>query len=251
MGLINCQECKAEISSTATACPKCGAPNKKHLSKAQIIVGLLVGIAAIVYLASDDNSNTQHTLGSQDITPTTKADEPQDTEAAKIIRELESQREFFKPGSYAEGDIPKGEYAFVSPQGGYFEEKRAGEILANQNFASFGYVYVNGIGDVTAHGFLIKADRLPVLGFSGAKAAYEAVSKTADHTYSGYYHVGRDIQPGTYIVESTGEAYISVNSGPVGKSEILNNDNFNGSKTVRLRDGQYLELNRASIRAKN
>lgn len=52
MGLIACRECKAEISDTASSCPKCGAklPSsilKKVLIGIGVLVVLLVAILAL------------------------------------------------------------------------------------------------------------------------------------------------------------------------------------------------------------
>jgi len=153
----------------------------------------------------------------------------------------------FLPGTYAQGTIPKGEYIFVSERGGYYAEERDGEILDNENFDSFGYVYNHAIGDITTHRLLISEGALVELGASGAKDIYMRLTKKSEYNFSGHYKVGSDIQPGRYIVESAGEAYMEVNHGPIGNGEIINNDNFKGTKSVTLRDGQYLKLNRASI----
>ena len=45
MGLITCKECKAEISDTATSCPKCGAKRPSSMGKKILIgIGLLVAL---------------------------------------------------------------------------------------------------------------------------------------------------------------------------------------------------------------
>lgn len=46
MSLINCIECDAEISDTATACPKCGARTKKKSSALPIVVGAALFVLA-------------------------------------------------------------------------------------------------------------------------------------------------------------------------------------------------------------
>lgn len=45
MGLITCNECKGPVSSSATACPKCGAPVPKKTSTLTWIVGGTLAIA--------------------------------------------------------------------------------------------------------------------------------------------------------------------------------------------------------------
>ncbi len=153
----------------------------------------------------------------------------------------------FKPGTYAKGHIPKGDYAFVSPKGGYFSEEFNGQILANENFASFGYVYVQGIGDITTRGYLISMEGLKQLSQSGALSIYKSMTNSADYNFSGYYKVGLDIDPGSYKLTSSSDGYVSIESGPLGHSKTIRNDIFNGEKTVSVSSGQYLVVTRASI----
>lgn len=61
----------------------------------------------------------------------------------------------FDIGSYIKGDIPAGEYAFISFDGSgsyYVEEDTAGSILDNENFNSFGYVHVHEEGNLETRG---------------------------------------------------------------------------------------------------
>jgi hypothetical protein len=152
-----------------------------------------------------------------------------------------------KPGTYSKGSIPKGEYVFVGPKGGYFSEEYNGQILANENFASFGYVYVQGLGDITTRGYLISMDDLKKLGNTGALEIYKTIIKEAGYNFSGYYKVGLDIEPGTYELESSSDGYVSVESGPLGRSKTVKNDIFQGKKTINILAGQYLKVNRATI----
>lgn len=155
----------------------------------------------------------------------------------------------FLPGSYAAGKIPKGEYIFVSDKGGYYAEERDGQIIDNENFNSFGYVFNHAIGDITSHGALISVSAIKELGISGAKELYELITKQKNYSFSGHYKAGVDIPAGRYFIESAGQAYMEVNQGPVGNGKILSNANFNGTKTINLRDGQYLKIHNASIAA--
>jgi hypothetical protein len=45
MPLITCHECSKEISTTATACPHCGAPRQAESQAAKWVIGILGGIA--------------------------------------------------------------------------------------------------------------------------------------------------------------------------------------------------------------
>ncbi len=156
----------------------------------------------------------------------------------------------FDTGSYIKGDIPKGEYAFVTfdVSGEYYSEEDAGgNIIDNENFDSFGYVEVHEAGNIDNNGVLVKVDALDELEVSGAKELYEILNDTEDYMDSGWYKVGVDIDPGEYVIESFGDGYVAVVSGPVGNNEIINNENFNGRYSVNVQEGQYLVISRGTI----
>ena len=68
-----------------------------------------------------------------------------------------------------------------------------------------------------------------------------------NYQQSAYYKVGIDIPSGTYVLESYGSGYVAIMSGPVGKSDIIDNENFDGRYSVTVTDGQYLKVSRANI----
>ena len=49
MGLITCRECKAEISDSASSCPKCGAKKPTSIGKT---VAIVIGVGVILFLAA-------------------------------------------------------------------------------------------------------------------------------------------------------------------------------------------------------
>ena len=168
---------------------------------------------------------------------------------AKISSLIDSGKAY-DTGSYISGEVAKGEYAFVKFKGSgsyYEEEDKAGEILDNENFSSFGYVKVHGVGNLETRGVLININSFEELGVTGAKEIYEKINDVSDYLESGYYKVGVDIQPGKYTLESLGSGYYAILTGPVGNSDIVSNDNFNGKKQITVRSGQYLELSRVQI----
>lgn len=156
----------------------------------------------------------------------------------------------YDTGTYSKGEVTKGEYAFIKfdGSGSYYEElDRAGDIIDNENFSSFGYVKVHGVGEIETRGVLIDINSFSELGVTSAKEIYEKLNNIKEYYESGYYKVGVDIKPGTYTIESIGKGYFAILSGPVGNSDIIKNDNFSGKKQVTLRNGQYLELSRVQI----
>jgi hypothetical protein len=78
------------------------------------------------------------------------------------------------------------------------------------------------------------------------KQIYEILNNQTDYHDGGYYKVGVDIPAGQYVLESYGSGYWAVMTGPVGSSDIVDNDNFNGRASVNVRDGQYLTISRSS-----
>ena len=156
----------------------------------------------------------------------------------------------YDTGSYIKGDIPQGEYVFSTFDGAsqYYAEKDAsGNIIDNENFDSFGYVQVHEAGNIETQGVLISIDALDKLEVSGAKELYGVLNRQEDYWDAGYYKVGKDIEPGEYVIESYGEGYVSVETGPVGNSNIVMNENFNGKYAVNVQEGQYLKVSRAKI----
>lgn len=149
----------------------------------------------------------------------------------------------FDTGSYIKGDIPEGEYAFVTFQGSgqyYAEKDSAGNIIDNENFDSFGYVYVHGVGNISNDGVLINTNSFETLGVSSAKEIYEIVNNVENYKESAWYKIGTDLPAGSYVIESYGEGYVAVMSGPIGKNDIIDNEIFNGRHQVTVSNGQYL-----------
>lgn len=166
------------------------------------------------------------------------------------IFELMDEGRVFDAGSYIPGDIPEGEYIFskFDGSGQYYAEKELnGNIIDNENFDSFGYVYVHGVGNIETGGVLISVDDLDEIEASGAKEIYEILNSTTSYKDSGYYKVGVDIDPGEYVIESVGRGYVAVMSGPVGNSDIVNNENIDGRFAVSVQEGQYLKVSGAAI----
>ena len=272
-----CPECGKENLDSTNFCENCGAAipnlnngNKKRGLPVWVIILIVVGVVfflliGCVAIFSSDSTNSSNEGNGSEITssPTSYGNNRTTTErttTSKIYKDsdlmlvnvvaLMGEKLAFDTGDYQKGDIPAGEYAFVKFKGAgsyYEEEDSAGNILDNENFDSFGYVKVHGKGDITTGGVLININAFDRLGVSSAKEIYEKLNDTSNYFDAGYYKVGVDIPAGTYTVESYGSGYYAILSGPVGSSDIVKNDNFNGKKTVTVRKGQYLEVSRSSI----
>lgn len=205
---------------------------------------------------------TEASSSETDVEEVADEDIEEDTEEVEVI-ELTPREEMiqklvdlfdegvaFDTGDYAKGDIPKGEYAFVSfdNNGGYYSEVDAsGSIIDNANFDSFGYVQVHEAGEVETRGVLVHLEALDILEVTGAKDLYEIINEIEDYTDGGWYKVGMDIEPGEYTLESYGSGYVAIMSGPVGDSDIISNERFEEEHTVNVSGDDYLEFSRATI----
>ncbi len=212
--------------------------------------GIVPLFVLLVFLVTGCNSNQISTnVSTAPTSKTTTVTTPlilsdSDIMINKIVRLMETDLAF-DSGDYIKGDIPKGEYVFIKYQGSgqyYSEEDAAGNIIDNENFDSFGYVYVHEVGNISNGGVLVNITSLNTLGVSGAKELYEIVNDVLDYQQSGLYKVGYDIAPGSYTVESFGSGYYAILDGPIGKHDIIDNDNFNGKSNINLKDGNYLKL---------
>lgn len=158
----------------------------------------------------------------------------------------------FASGMYKIGqDMPAGEYKLFSTGGlagiSYFEIAKDStntleSIIANDNFFSFTYV------TVTEEQYFKFTDARAVPAGDAEK------SGPVDGKYSsGMYKVGVDIPAGEYKVlpneDSTlGYGYFEItNSSRHAFDDIVSNDNFEDSRYVTLKDGQYLKLSEAHI----
>lgn len=195
--------------------------------------------------SNEDNSMNENSTETNDDSILKESD----IMTSKIVT-LIHEGKAYDTGSYTKGEVTKGEYAFIKFDGSgsyYEEEDRAGNIIDNENFDSFGYVKVHDAGNLETRGVLINIDSFSELGVTGAKEIYEKMNDISDYHESGYYKVGVDIKPGNYEIESIGNGYYAIMSGPVGNSDIVKNDNFNGKKQITVKSGQYLELSRVEI----
>jgi hypothetical protein len=217
----------------------------------------VIGVIAVIMIASNGSTNNKDTSGNNGSSQSTQKEETpaEQTRKSKLMTDilaLVGEGKAFDTGSHAAGQIPVGEYAFIPISSGsnYYSEKDAsGNIVDNENFSSFGWVYVNGVGNIETRGVLVKAGDFAVLGVTSAKEMYIVLNDMAtDYNQGGYYKVGVDLPAGKYRLSSIGgSGYVSINSGGVGKSTIIDNESFDGSYDISVSDGQFISLSRASI----
>ena len=239
--------------------------NNKTIKLLQIIIPIVLFIIFFICIPTDNMLLENDSSYSKDeITENNSGQEKEETqkkeltESEKMIIKISSLINAglaYDTGSYIKGDITPGEYVFVKfiGSGSYYCEKDlAGNIVDNENFDSFGYVKVHGVGNLETQGVLVNVSALEQLGVSGGKQLYEILNEQINYSQGGYYKVGTDLESGNYVVESIGgSGYYSINSGPVSNSDIIDNDNFSGRVAVSLTNGQYIEVSRATITKQN
>lgn len=229
----------------------------KWSKNVKIAVTVVVSIIMLPFFIGIMSAPTNSPQGSNQASeaPAVQETKKEESKTAKElmlenINGLIGTKEAFDTGSYVKGDIPAGEYAFMPFAGSgkyYSEEDSAGNIIDNENFDSFGYVHVQGAGNIQTQGVLIKVDVFEKLGVKSAKEIYEKLNDATDYKDSAMYKVGVDIVPGTYTVESYGQGYVEVMSGPVGNSDIVDNEIFNGKYSVSVSAGQYLKVSKGKL----
>lgn len=227
------------------------------MKKNLLIILLLVVSLTLTGCGSNSNNSNQTNSESNSNTNSNSKEEtkPRElTESEKMIVSISgliSEGLAYDTGDYIKGDITPGEYAFVKFDGSgsyYSEEDAAGNIIDNENFDSFGYVKVHGVGSVKTRGVLVNINAFERLNVTGAKQLYEILNNQKNYNQGGYYKVGTDIEPGQYLLESIGgSGYWAIMTGPVGNSDIVNNDNYSGRASVNLRTGQYITISRSTI----
>lgn len=169
--------------------------------------------------------------------------------------EQTAEEEGYKSGMYKVGqDIPAGEYKLYSTGSftglSYFEVAKDStgtlqSIIANDNFYSFTYVTVKD-------GQYLKFTDARAVPVDRAKPSGPENGKYS----SGMYKVGFDIPPGEYQFfpedESTiGYGYYEITSSSSHSLEdIISNENFEAPRYITLKEGQYVNLSEAYIRAK-
>lgn len=231
------------------AFPK-GAKTALKVIGAIIILFVLIGI----FTSSGKKETQNNSQAGGSVQTAEKKEEPKSKTAQELMFEnisgLMSSKDAFDTGSYVKGDIPPGEYAFVPFEGSgqyYSEEDSAGNIIDNENFDSFGYVYVHGVGNIQTQGVLIKLSAFKKLDVKSTKEIYEKLNSLNNYKDSAMYKVGVDIAPGAYTIESYGEGYVEVMSGPVGNSEIIDNEIFKGKHSASVQTNQYLKISKGKI----
>lgn len=150
----------------------------------------------------------------------------------------------FEAGQYKVGlDISAGEYVLMATgsTSGYFSvssDPNGNDILFNDNFA------VNSIIEVR-NGEYVELSRCLAISAADFYSEY-----TIKENLSGVmYKVGYDIQPGEYkLIADSGKSGYYCIYGDARHDDIIANDNFDNSRYVSVKRGEYLVLSRCRIK---
>lgn len=174
-----------------------------------------------------------------------KVEENKKGETNKSVETANSATSFGE-GMYKVGvDVPSGEYMLIAQNGvGYFSinsSSSSDSILANDNFVGNSIITIE-------NGQYVTINRAKMYPMNNAPSLAPVNGILSD----GMYIVGKHIPVGEYkITPSSGQmGYFSINSGSTVSQlkNIIENGNFNGERYIKVNNGQYLKINRASIK---
>jgi len=202
-----------------------------------------IGICFVMFVMGVSNSTPSSNNSSQ--TTSTSAGNTVSVEAQKEPVQQTPKSNAIKQGQYKVGsDIPAGDYVLIANGGSaYFQistdsSGTLDSIIANDNFTSRSIVSVG------------EGQYFEFRGCSAYPYAQAPAVQPKDNVLeAGMYKVGTDIPAGEYKVESTGSSgYLEVSSNSSHSlNAIVANDNFQGSKYITVKDGQYLKLSYAKL----
>lgn len=150
-------------------------------------------------------------------------------------KEILSPTHPYENSTYKIGaDMPSGEYVLFTDSSGYFSvssDSSGNNILFNDNFKNNSIVTVKS-------GEYLELSRC----YAERIEDVTSLSTNAD----GMFLVGKHLSAGEYKLQATGKGYYCIYSDSRHK-EIVDNDNFENTTYVSVRNGQYLLLSRAKI----
>ena len=225
--------------------------NKKKYIIIAVVVLLIIGIAAggsdEVSTNKDKPSSTET---NQTTTPAptnnaTATPEPTAEPTTAITPEPTPATVTYKASTYKIGtDMPAGEYVIFNDGFAAYME------IAKDASGSFESIIAND--NISTHTIVTVKDGQYLKITGGYAMAIEDVP-TLDTTTEGMFKVGVHLKEGEYKVEvdensAIGYGYIEVskNNNHIFES-IVSNDNFEGTKYISVKKGQYLKLNGAHI----
>ena len=219
---------------------------KKGKSKAPAIAVIVAVIALIGIIGSTGDDNAEETNESYPLFSDTAPDlEGSKSSPAESDEPEDPGMTMYKEGQYKVGsDLPEGAYVLVctgsSAYFAYSTDANGDDIIENDNFEGHSIVDVqSGEYLEIKRCYAVPLDEVP--GFDPADG----------YLPEGCYIAGKHIAAGEYKVEMNPDAnyaaYVCVYSD-ARRTDIVTNDNFDGSRYITVEDGQMLVIKRASVK---
>ena len=234
---------------------------KKSHKKRNIIIAIVIifFIAGISEMGNDSNQSdpatspqalTQNEASSdnKEQQKNTDTEEPTSQPTQEPTPEPTPEIATYSAGTYKIGtDMPAGEYVlFVDGFSGYFSINKNSDgdldnIIANDNFIT---------------NTIITVKKGQYLQLNGAYAVPIKQAKELDTTKEGMFKVGTHLKAGEYKIEvdknsTAGYGYVEVSTDSTHTLDsVKTNDNFQGTKYITVKKGQYLKLSGAHIVSK-
>lgn len=228
-------------------------PVKKAIWKRWWFWGIVVIIVIVIAVNSGGN-NTANTASTNNATKTASTASTSKTAASPSQSAASTQAtppapavKTYPAGMYKVGtDIPAGEYVLVADSTAYFQIAKDStgtmdSVLANDNFDNRSIITVKAgqyltMNDCTAYAF---------------NDAPKVTPGNDGYLPEGMYKVGVDIPAGEYKVSTDDQGYVEVSSDSThDMGQIISNDNFQGTKYITIKAGEYIKLSGAKIKVK-
>lgn len=218
---------------------------------------VLVVLIGLIGNCGGDSNETKSTIAElstgEEINSNLDGAEPENKETPKPVEtptpEPTPAFPVFQSGMYKVGsDLSSGEYFILSGTSCYYavtsdSSGTLDSIIVNGNFETFTIVTVE-------EGNYFEFNRGEAALLVDIAANIPNIGLNDDGTYTeGTYKAGLTIPAGEYKLIPNGSAYVAVLSDTKGGiRSIVSNDNFDGEKYITIKDGQYLEVVRATIK---
>lgn len=196
-----------------------------------VVIALIIfGIIGAVTGGGNDTASENTNSGTSQTTTT------------ETVAEAEPiEEKGFAGGMYKVGtDMPAGEYVIVGS--GYLQ-------ISSDSSGSFESIVEN---DNYSNRTIILVSDGQYVQFSGrayTPADAPKVDASSGTLPAGKYKVGTDFPAGEYKITPSGSGYYGIStSASESLDSLVSNDNFDTERYLTVQDGQYLKLNRATIK---
>lgn len=209
-------------------------PKEKKSGIITLIVIAVIIFGIIGAVTGGDTAETDNSAANLSEGATGQAAEVE--EAESVVEEKGIAGGMYKVGT----DMPAGEYVIIGS--GYLQ-------ISSDSSGSFDSIVAN---DNYSNRTIILASDGQYVQFSGRAYTWDEAPKVDTSTGilpDGKYKVGVDFPAGEYKLTPIGSGYYGVSTTASESLDVLvSNDNFDTERYLTVQDGQYLKLNRATLK---